>query len=88
MQVDRRIYVNADRSKVVEESDPDAAFLLATPGDVLSDEDVKRYGLNKTEPKAEPESRAAEKPADAKAVTGPPENKAQTGASKKTDEGK
>lgn len=54
---DRRIYLNADKSAAVNEDSPDAAFLLAAEGGVVSDEDVKKYGLKA--PKAdESESKA------------------------------
>jgi hypothetical protein len=45
MRADKRYYLNADRSKVVEQDDPDAAYLLAAEGDDITNEDVKRYGL-------------------------------------------
>lgn len=63
--VDRRLYVNA-KGKVVEEGDPSAAFLLAAPGHVLTDEEARRYGLLTPEP-------------EAKAVDGPPTTKALPG---------
>lgn len=68
MRADKHYYVNADRSRIVDRDDPSAAYLLAAEGDDISAEDVKRYGLDK--PKAK-----AEKPAESKAVAGPPENK-------------
>lgn len=49
---DRNIYLNADRSKVVEEDSPDAAFLLVAEGSELSDEEAAEYGL-KSSRKAE-----------------------------------
>lgn len=82
VRADRRIYTNADKSKVVEESSPDAAILLAAEGDDVPDADARRLGLMdkpKAKPAAEPES---------KAVSGPPENKAQKVPDKKADEGK
>ncbi len=37
--VDKRLYYTADKARVVEEGDPEAAFLYATPGqDVPADE--------------------------------------------------
>ena len=70
VRADKRYYVNADRSKIVEESDPQAAHLLAAEGDDISSEDVQKYGLGK--------KKADEKPAESKAVPAPPENKART----------
>lgn len=65
---DRRIYLNADKSKVVEGDSPEAAHLFAVEGDDVSDEDAKRYGL-KFETKAQ-------KPAENKAET-PDEDKSE-----------
>jgi hypothetical protein len=99
---DKRYYLSSDRSRVVEEDDPDAGVLLAAEGDDISNEDVARYGLGKKQAK-EPEplvvhSIAADPPkeeapaedddgkdAEAKAVSGPPENKAQKAPAKKDD---
>lgn len=90
MRADHHIYVNADRSRVVEEHDPDAAFLLAAAGDDVSAEDVKRYGLNASKAKAadeeSDESPKAGAEAESKAMQSPPANKAQAPASKKADE--
>lgn len=52
MKADKRYYLNADRSRVVEEGDPDAAYLLAAEGTDISNEDVERYGLGDKKPKA------------------------------------
>jgi hypothetical protein len=51
---DRRLYLNADKTQVVEEGDERATHLLAARGDEVSDEDVKRYGLTLQEKPAEP----------------------------------
>lgn len=42
---DRRLWLSADKSKVVEDGDPEAAFLLASAGKELDEATVKRYGL-------------------------------------------
>lgn len=60
-KADRRIWLNADRSEVVEEGAADAAFLLAAEGDVVEDELVKSLGL-KSESK--PKDKAAPAPAN------------------------
>jgi hypothetical protein len=63
------IYLNADKSAVVEEG-PDAAFLLVGPGGELPDDVAAQYGLKAAEKPAEEkaaepaEDKAAEKPAD------------------------
>jgi hypothetical protein len=41
----KRLWVNAERDKVVEEGDPDAAFLLLAEGQEMPDEEAKKYGL-------------------------------------------
>lgn len=74
---DKRLYVNADRSKIVEEDSPEAAYLLVGAGGQVSDEDAKKYGLK--EPK--PAAKAAE--AESKQVDAPPENKARAMQSNK-----
>ena len=66
---DRRLYLNNDRTKVVEEGDPDSGSLLAAEGDELTDEQVKQYGIKLGKVKAE-------EPAENKAET-PDENKAE-----------
>lgn len=46
---DKRYYLTADRSRVVEEGDPEAAVLLAAEGTLVAEEDAKRYGLDLSE---------------------------------------
>lgn len=43
--LDRYLYLDADKKKVVEENDPAARFVLGGPGSVIGDEDAKLYGL-------------------------------------------
>lgn len=65
--LDRYLYLDADRKKVVEENDPAARFTLGGPGSVISDEDAKLYGLEeylKGGRKAtQPEQNKAQQPA-------------------------
>lgn len=52
---DRALYLNADKTEVVEEGDPNAAFLLVGAGSEIDDADAAKYGLksaSKTEDKA------------------------------------
>jgi hypothetical protein len=79
-RADRRLYVTADRSRVVEEGDPGAAFLLVGLNSIIEAEDVQRYGLTQAGGRAVlPE---AENPAPAKSLAyedkqvAPPEDKA------------
>ncbi len=73
---DRRLYLDADKSKVLEEGDPAAAYLFCRPGRPISVEDQEAFGLSfkdgaivlpgMPEPKAAvpPEDKAADKPED------------------------
>ena len=62
-KADRRLYHNADKSKVVEEDDPEAAYLAIAEGQEVPDAEAKRLGLDKVE---------------SKQVKGPPEDKGAT----------
>jgi hypothetical protein len=59
-KADRRLYHNADKSKVLEEGDPEAATLAIAEGQEVSDAEAKRLGLDKV---------------STKQVKGPPEDK-------------
>lgn len=65
-----RLYVNADRSKIVAEGSDEAAFLLATPGKRIPRADAERLGLL-----GDVESKARSAPPSTKQVKGPPANK-------------
>lgn len=84
---DKRLYVNADRSKVVDEGSAEAAYLLVTEGGELPDEDAKRYDLTgKKAAVAEPEPEpVAEPEIESKQVEAPPENKAKKMRGKKAE---
>lgn len=79
-----RYYLTADRSKVVPEGDPAAAFLYATAGREVDADEAKALGLleldkgaAKEAAQAEPEAAADAEPEPAtKAVHEPPEDKA------------
>ena len=45
MKLDRKLWLNADRDKVVEDESPDAAFLLGTEGTEISDDEAERLGV-------------------------------------------
>lgn len=62
---DRRIWLTADKSKVVEDGDPAAAFLLVGEGGQLSDEEAEQYGLTEKAKPAQPNK--AKAPAENKA---------------------
>jgi hypothetical protein len=68
---DKRLYVNADRSKIVDETDPEATFLLVGEGGTVSDEDAEKYGL-KAQP---PAANKARTPATEPAAETPPATK-------------
>ena len=63
-----RLWRTAD-DQVVQEGDPRAAFLLVAPGQTLSDDEARRYGLSA-------DAEKAELPKPNKARRGGPENKA------------
>lgn len=60
-----RLWLTADRERVVKDGDPQAAFLFATPGKKISAEDVERFGLKAR--KRAPENKAMQ-PDEDKAV--------------------
>lgn len=68
---DKRLHVNSDKSKVVPEDHPDAAYLLVAEGGELSDEEAAKYGLDKGK----------------KAESKPAENKAEAAPANKTGSG-
>jgi hypothetical protein len=39
------LFLNADKTKTVDEDSPDAAYLLCREGCAISDEDVEKYGV-------------------------------------------
>lgn len=43
--LDRPLYLTADKSKIVEEGDPLARFVLGGKGSEVNDADAKLYGL-------------------------------------------
>ncbi len=42
---DRKLWLTADRERVVEDGDPEARFLLAAPGRAVPEEQAVRLGL-------------------------------------------
>lgn len=76
---DRRLYLSADRTRVIEEGETGAAFLLVGQGVAIAPDEVKRLGLTESDgrvvlskpPAEEPvaevaEEKAKPKPADKK----------------------
>lgn len=59
------LYLTADRSRLVDESSPEQAFLLAAKGREIPKWAVEKFGL-----------RSGSVPADGKKASGPSENKA------------
>lgn len=69
VRIDRRLYLTADRSRAVEEGDPEAATLLCPAGGEVPHATAARYGLlaesqpePTSAPEAEPEKRAPTTP--------------------------
>lgn len=56
----RRLYLNADKTQVVEEGDESAAYLLGGEGSPVAEEDVEKYGLTKKHFRAADEAPAEE----------------------------
>ncbi len=52
MIANKNLYLNRDKTAVVAEDSPDAAFLLAGKGTEISPEAAAKYGLNNREEKA------------------------------------
>lgn len=46
LRADRRLYVTADRSEIVEEGDPRGAWLLVGEGGVIGESDVQKYRVS------------------------------------------
>ena len=63
MVADRRLYLTADKTRLVEEGDPAGAFLYCSPGLEVDEAELRRLGGAKVIP-------------EAKAIQEPPENKA------------
>jgi hypothetical protein len=60
---DRKLYLTADRERVVEEGDDDAAFLFKGEGDEITDEEAKQYGISaRKEEQTEPAQKARQSP--------------------------
>lgn len=82
--VDRRLFLTADKSELVDEDDPRAAFLWAGEGSEVSEEEAKRVGYKGGTKKADDEpsgsgltvSKEADQPAN-KAVEAPEADKAE-----------
>lgn len=80
VRVDRRLWLTADRTRLVEDGDPEAAFLWAAPGDEVDQRELERLTAAPAE-RAEKARKwlakvckAKRKPAD-KALKDPPETK-------------
>lgn len=73
MEAKARLFLNADRDKLLPEGHEEAAFLYAAPGDEIPDEAAERFGLVDGDlPKG------GKAPAN-KAAGGPAENKGAAG---------
>lgn len=76
LKSDRRLYVTADRERVVEEGDLDAAFLLVGKNGIIGPSDVARYNLSHKGGKVVlPGEKKAAKPEDK--MVAAPEDKAE-----------
>ncbi len=57
---DRRLYLTADKARVVDEGDAEAAFLLVGEGGELPEEEAEKYGLTGAKAKAKAADKAQE----------------------------
>jgi hypothetical protein len=58
VKAEKRLWLNADRSKVVEDGDPDARFLLAAPGQEVHPSIAEKYGLKQKKAPANKKKKA------------------------------
>lgn len=49
-----KLWITADRKKVVKDGDKKARFLLCVPGQTIPKDVVKKYGLDSVEEKKKP----------------------------------
>lgn len=50
MVATEKLWLTEDRSELVADGDPRAAFLFCTPGKTISPADADRYGLKEADP--------------------------------------
>lgn len=50
--LEEKLWLTADRERVVQDGDPEAAFLLGTPGKRVPADEAERLGLTGKKPKA------------------------------------
>jgi hypothetical protein len=62
VELDRRLWLTDDKSKVVEDGDPDSAFLYGDKGTLKPEPEAEKLGATKPAPKQ------AKKPADKSAT--------------------
>ena len=81
MVADRRLYLTADKTRLVEEGDPRGAFLYCSPGLEVDEEELRRLGGAKLEGEAKvvPEAKAIQEPPENKAIEIPPAVKRRPG---------
>lgn len=58
VRMEQRLWQTADRTKLVLDGDPEAAFLFCVPGGYVSLTDAKRYGLVEDEGSKKPEKKS------------------------------
>lgn len=61
MELDRKLWLTADRDSVVEDGDPGAAFLLGNKGTEITDAEALRLGLKQAKKSAD---KKADEPAN------------------------
>lgn len=61
MELDRKLWLTADRERVVEDGDSEAAFLLGNVGTEITDAEAQRLGLKQAKKSAD---KKADEPAN------------------------
>jgi hypothetical protein len=79
VRIDRHLYLTEDKSRVVEENDPEARWLWAAPGQQVSRRDAIRLGAIAPDP--EPDQKQAVSPPNKQ--RGPVANKSGSAADEK-----
>lgn len=78
----QRLYLTADKAKVVADGDPKAAFLYAVPGDEIPESAVKLYGLTDGGLPEKKATKQAKEPAQTKPAAKPAAKPADAGETK------
>lgn len=91
VRVDEKLWLTADRDRLVADGDPEAAHLFAAAGDEITRDEAEQFGLvkakaapadkqrAKAEDKAKPKPRSKSKPRASRPRSRTPRSKRQAG---------